>query len=162
MSHTLEIELQHFLLGPPENFAEIGVALEKASAARVYKSDADWRSFIYRSESALALFQRLVCSFTLCDVLQHARHPVDPTRPFDGRVRDEQVSLAPRRVGVSHFVSHDLALEALIQLFLDGRLKDSGVQYLRNAAAKQFLFLHPPIVQEGTVRDHIAVTAVHY
>src|ERR1022692_4447204 len=91
MTHTLEIELQHFLLGPPENFAELGVDLEKASAARVYKSDADWRSLIYRSESALALFQRLVRSFTLCDVLQHARHPVDPTRPFDGKVRDEQV-----------------------------------------------------------------------
>src|ERR1035441_4338208 len=129
MTHTLEIELQHFLLGPPENFAELGVDLEKASAARVYKSDADWRSLIYRSESALALFQRLVRSFTLCDVLQHARHPVDPPRPFDGKVRDEQVPLTPRRVGVSHFVSHDLALEALIQLFLDGCLKDSGVQY---------------------------------
>src|ERR1039458_3602742 len=97
MSHTLEIELQHFLLGPPENFAELGVDLEKAYAARVYKSDADWRSFIYRSESALAPLQRLVRSFTLCDVLQHARHPVDSTRPFDGKVRDEQLPLTPDR-----------------------------------------------------------------
>src|ERR1035438_6035008 len=162
MGHALEIQLQHFLLASPKNLAELGIHIEKVPALLVHQGDAHGRSFVHRPESLLASLQCLFRPLALRDVLQHTRNSVNPTRPIDRKVRDKEIPLAALRVLVLHFELDDFALEALIQFFLQGCLKNSRVQYFLDRSVDHLLSRDPSMTQIGAIRDYAAVVAIYF
>src|ERR1039457_4749012 len=93
------------------------------------------------------------------NILQDDGYAIDAGRPFDGKIRHNQVPQAAVWIRDCQLVFDDFALEALIHFALDDPLEQILAHYFRDQMANDLFLRQALIVEVRLIRNHVTVVA---